>query len=320
MKNIIILLILIILLAGFLFFNNSSPDTVIEALPNSSGSNIITTLSLDPINPKAGESTTLTLIFTDEEGKPVANFMTHHARKVHVLIMAENYSSMGHIHPDDFPELQTSLIKEHKVQFTFPEAGRYIIGTDTMNMDGIHTKQFAINVAGTPGMKESKGINLSKEKCFIGLKEQGANDRYVDPVFADDVEVDCENDNVYKVSLSVDGGLVNKETKLNLNVERNGEAVTDLEPFLDQEVHFAIMPESASTILHRHGTVVIPKEMQMMDSDSSMDHSSNTTPNLFGPNLESEVLVLDEIGVYTVFAQMKHEGNIIFSSFSIEIK
>jgi hypothetical protein len=70
-----------------------------------------------PERPRAGARTELAFTLADASGQPIQELMTHHARKLHVLIVSDDMQVLGHIHPHESRE----PIKdgEAKVFFTF---------------------------------------------------------------------------------------------------------------------------------------------------------------------------------------------------------
>jgi len=193
----------------------------------------------------------------------------------------------------------------------------------------------------------------------------------------------------------VDTITAGEEVRLNYRIEKDGEPIMDLEPFLDAAIHFAIVPASLNTLLHRHGVVaeashneeesggmmemkedehmddmameslegihimsdgsvmlgngdalhdasvtadgkiklgsgrIVEPMMDMRSNDSmedmdtgmeGMTHHGNSVPEFFGPELQSDSIVFPTAGVYQVFAQVKHEGKIIFSSFMVDVQ
>ena len=325
----------------------------LRGLPTAEVSTITASAVLDPEQPRPGERTTLTFSFTNPDGTPASDLMTHHARRVHVLVVGEDLRSVAHVHPQDFGEVTDEVVRsgQYSIIHTFPKAGRYIVGVDVMSPKGELGKQFIVNVKGSPRMGEPKK-DLRREKCFKGYPETG-DDRYTETVFTTEAEVACPRG--YKITMtpSVKAIRAGEEVQLTYRVEKDGRAVADLEPYLDAAIHLAIVPSSFDTLLHRHGN---PKAMShraqhnmpmeegkrtegqhlgkagdeaakpsqhgpepMKDSMGMKGMHHGVVPASFGPDLVSEPITFSKAGLHQVFAQVKHEGKIIFSNFMIEV-
>ena len=325
------IIILVIAIGGWFVFSQDTTPPLAE-LPLSEESSIKATATLTPEQPIAGEPTTIALSFTDGEGNPASDLMIHHARRVHAVFVSEDLNSIGHIHPQDFSDITEAVVQSgnYFVTYTFPVAGRYIVGVNVMGMDDVLEKQFIVNVKGTPKIdKVTENFNI--EKCFAGYPEDG-EDRYVQPVFAFASEISCAEGYKVTFSPSIDTITAGEEVRLNYHIERDGKPVMDLAPFLDAPIHFAIVPASLDTLLHRHGVVAQASDMMEMGEDEHMDDMNmdsssmegmahhDPVPEFFGPNLQSESIVFPEAGVYQIFAQAKHGSKIIFSSFMVNVQ
>lgn len=331
----------------------------LQELPTAGTSSINATATLNPERPEAGEPTTITFSFTNPDGSAVGDLMAHHARRVHTLLVSEDLSSIGHIHPADFGDLTDEVMRSgrYTVTYTFPRAGTYIVGVDVMTADGALSKQFLVNVEGAPKMGDV-AEDLRREKCFRGYQEDG-NDRYVNPVFVTDAEVPCPQG--YKVTMTPSDETITagEEVQFQYRIEKDGEAVTGLEPYLDAAMHLAIVPASLDALLHRHGNPegtghhdaemhaehemaevkggsteskhMAHAEHQKRQASGAMEENTPESANMahrhhggvpesFGPELVSESFSFPQAGLYQVFAQVKHEEKIIFSNFMVEVQ
>src|SRR5690606_18720954 len=59
-------------------------------------------LQTNPATLHAGSRAELVFALDDASGRPVEEFLTHHSRKLHVVIVSEDMHVLGHIHPQDF--------------------------------------------------------------------------------------------------------------------------------------------------------------------------------------------------------------------------
>lgn len=335
MNKITYLVAIAIVLLGGWWLLTGSVSQPLAALTPLEASPLAASATLSPTQPVAGEPTTLTFSFS-EQGQSVTNLMTHHGRKVHVVLVGKDLGTLGHIHPMDFPELNS--VNEpgtYSVQYTFPEAGQYIVAVDVMNTDGALAQQYLVNVRGAPKMASDASSDFSREKCFKGYTQQGV-DRYINPYFVSESEVPCSQG--YKATLTPASGTIvaGQETLLRFHYEKGDEPLTDLAPFLDAPIHFAIVPSSLDFVLHRHGEIdeTLEEEsslammddhdhMAMDDADSMEDMEGmheHAVPASFGPDLISEPIIFPETGVYRVFAQTRHGSKIIMASFLVKVE
>ncbi|PIT91290.1 hypothetical protein COU17_01555 [Candidatus Kaiserbacteria bacterium CG10_big_fil_rev_8_21_14_0_10_49_17] len=332
---------LIVLASGWIVLLGPSTPTVVE-IATTSENPITTSVALSPEQPTVGSETLLTFTFTNPDGSPVTDLMVHHGREVHAVLVGENLASIGHIHPQDFPELNSSNTPGvYTVAYTFPEAGRYIVAVDVMNGNGEYNKQYLVDVVGTPKM----GVlteNNATTKCFIGYTESG-QDRHTHPVRSEESNTACPNEYMVTFETATPDVYASEPVVLHYRVEKDGMPVTDLVPYLDAAIHFAVIPTSFTTLFHRHGAAVENSIMEstsmrmessetsigedtMEDMGTATEHNSMTkmshssTPSKFGPNLISEPITFPTKGRYTIFAQFKHGSEIVFSDFQIEVQ
>jgi len=308
--------------------NNSTPP--VEALPLTEASTIDATVTLNPEQPKAGESTEITFTFSNTDGTPVDNLTMHHERYVHALLVSRNLGSIGHLHPEDFSVIDRGVVESGKymVAYTFPEAGKYIVGVDVETTDDTSlSKRFIVNVGGSPRMASAVTKNLDQVKCFGGYLEDGV-DRYASAVIASDAETACPEGYRVTFTPSVDNITAGEEVQLGYHIEKDGMPVHDLQPYLGAAIHLAIVSESLDTMLHQHGDAAVD-ESEVGDhteesadehmEDEGDDHHGAALHDEFGPNLMSERIVFPEAGLYQVFGAVKHQGQIIFTNFMVEV-
>lgn len=242
-----------------------------------------------------GERTGLTFMVKDKDGNTVTDLQRHHARMFHVVIVSEDMNILGHIHPEDFPE---NAKEDLVVYFTFPKAGKYVIGLNAMDTRGMISRQFIINAMGKPKM-EGVQEGLSTRRSFPSYA-LGENDRYTDAVTIDGGRGD------YDVSIAMPYAIVaEEEATIVYNFKKDGHEVQDFVPYLDAPLHAAVVSSELDTFVHEHGDVV--------------DYAHGATPETFGPNLELRV-TFPNPGMYTIFTQAKHQQRMVVTKFMVEAK
>lgn len=295
---------------------------------------------------EAGTPTVLKFHLTDANGEPFTDLLVHHARILHVLLVSENLQIVGHIHPEDFDPRNVMEEQEgiYTVEWSFPEAGRYIIALDVVSPEGTFAKHLYVDVIGEPQMGPQPR-DFRREKAVNSYTDEG-NDRYTKPIWI----TDAENGNAYHVKMEAPERIKTGEIiHITLHFSRHGEPITDLVPFLDAPMHFAIVDSQLDSIVHTHGTLPVseslPAELHgghnaavradaqeahnpaAMDenppgahnaSESSLMHHGASI-NLFGPTVNLTT-TFHKIGVYQIFCTAKHTNQIIWLSFMVEVE
>ncbi|MFG1710488.1 hypothetical protein ACFLIM_45710 [Nonomuraea sp. M3C6] len=165
---------------------------------------------------KPGEPTDFRFTVTGPDGKPVTDYQVEHDKKLHFIVVSRDLSSFQHVHPEMTPEGVWS------VELTLPEAGTY--------------RAFA-DFAPTGGEALTLGTDLS----VAGEYEPKAL-----PLAGRTATVDG-----YTVTL--DGDLTpGQASKLTLKVSKDGEPVTDLQPYLGAYGHLVVLRARDLAYLHVH--------------------------------------------------------------------
>ena len=276
---------------------------------------------------QVGTSTKLTFHLTDANGEPVTDLMVHHARVLHVLIVSENLGIIGHVHPEDFEDrdVMEELEGHYTVHFTFPAAGRYILAVDVMTADAEFAKYVYVDVTGELKMAEMAS-DFRTEKQVFGYIDEGG-DRYTKAVSV----TDGNSDAVYHVKMDAPDRIQAGEmVHIAYHFSREGKPLTDLVPFLDAPMHFAIVSPRLDGVIHTHGIVPDPhaghKMMQQRNEHaahqkpaSSGHEHHGALPDTFGPTVNL-MTTFPQSGIYQIFGQLKHEDRIIWLSFMVEVE
>ncbi len=249
----------------------------------------IATIKTEPENITTETPTRIVFSITDRQRKPITDLTIHHDRLIHVVIASQDFNVFAHIHPQDFgpitPEMKEAA--QYPVRFTFPKAGRYIIGIDFAVSGHPVSKHFVVHVVGEPEMGHPTK-DLDREKRF------------------GDLDV--------KFSSSPERITSGKEVTLTYLFTRNGKTVTDLEPYLAAPMHLAIISEDLGHFIHTHGEIPGMSPMGHHEHEMQMK-----VPKKFGPRLEAPV-VFPTKGLYQIFAQVGHQGKVILTSFMVEVE
>ena len=271
-------------------------------------------LRIVPERPRAGERTELTFTLAGGSGQPVQELMTHHDRKLHVLIVSDDMQVLGHIHPHDFREPIED--GEAKVFFTFPRAGRYLVAADFMTEAGPQAVQFLIDVAGSEEPTAAAG---KAAPPTLRIVELANDDRHTNPV----VLPRAEETDGYAVSLQrPDTIKAGAPVSLVYRFTEDGAPVTDLRPYLDAPLHLAVVKEDLSQFQHEHGTV--PGEEHAGSSGHGSGHDGHAPhpyegPSAFGPEITA-TLSFPEPGTYYLFGQAAHGDRLLITRIPVEVR
>ncbi|MDH4231246.1 MAG: hypothetical protein OEW04_04355 [Nitrospirota bacterium] len=245
-------------------------------------------LTSEPRKIMALEPAALRFSIKNHDGDPLQGITISHERILHVVIISEDFSVFSHIHPEDFGPITENMIMNARfaLQYTFPRAGRYLIAADT-SANGKHlSKQFIVTVSGKPALGTFRK-DLSREKNFgayhVVLKTAP---EHVEP-----------------------GG----ETELEYAIDKNGNAVTDFEPYLAAPMHIAVLLTDLQRFIHAHG------EVPGASPTPHVGHIHGAVQGKFGPVIKAHV-TFPAKGIYVLFSEVKHQGKIILMDFMINVE
>ena len=92
------------------------------------------------------------------------------------------------------------------------------------------------------------------------------------------------------------------------SIKKDGKAITDLEPYLGAAMHIAVVKDDLSEFIHTHGELT---------SNLSKTHIHALPPARFGPEIFSAVN-FSTPGTYFIFAEFKHQGQVVVTRFAVQ--
>lgn len=286
-------------------------------------------LQTQPKRLQAGRRAELVFALHDSSGQPLDELLTHHARKLHVVIVSEDMHVLGHIHPQDFGESIEG--GSAKVFFTFPQAGRYLVGVDFMTAaQGSQDEQFVVEVEGAPA-EPTPEAEAPPGLVSVGLEE---DDRYTEPALLQAMD----ESQAYAVSLQQPDAIrAGEAASFAYRFTNDGEPLTELRPYLDAPLHLAVVKDDLTTFLHTHGTLPGDAhaghgghgsaEAGHGNAHASHDDAGSAAaqggthlgPATFGPEIEATV-TFPEPGTYYLFAQAAHGDQLLISRFPVHVE
>ncbi len=244
-------------------------------------------LTTDPLRIVAGSPVLITVSLRDHDNRPLQGLMLSHERILHAIIISRDLSFFAHIHAEDIGPVTAAMLKNAvlPLQFTFPRAGEYLMGFDFAANDDSFSKTVSVTVVEAPVMS-SPAVDLSHTKNF----------------------------GEYRVSLELPpgGARAGTDTLLKFVIQKNGKAVTDLEPYLGASMHLAVVSIDRKSFIHAHGE--LPGE-----DHSHHDHLHAAAPARFGPEIDAEV-VMPVKGIYKIFSQVQHKGKVMLFEFMVDVQ
>jgi hypothetical protein len=218
-----------------------------------------------PMELTAGQPATLSFKpqEANNEAAPVPLAVVHE-KKMHLIIVSKDLSQFYHEHPEYTAQ------GDYQVKYTFPKGGEYVLFQDyTPSGAGHQLGRQPVTVKGTA---------------------------YAPTRFAND-DMQWAKDG-YQATLSFDKALtVGQPLAMKININRNGQPVTDLDNYLGALGHVVVISEDTEQYLHVH-----PNEQ----ADKGPAIGFNTA--------------FEKPGLYRVFLQFNHGGKIHTGDFTINVK
>ncbi len=225
-----------------------------------------------------GVPATLTFHVTDATGRPVDPILAHE-RPMHLIVVSRDLRQFAHIHPQNGP------VGEYTVSYAFPVAGDYIL-YDELELagHGDEVHRFDLRVGGSSSPAAA---------LVADLGPQHSGDYTADLVPSGPVRAGQVNNFVVRVS-------------------RQGQPVTDLEPYLGAAAHVVALNSQAAGFTHIHGSAGDqPPAGAMADMSAP--------PPQFGPAFAFSNQFAQP-GLYKVWAQFTTGGEVITVTWVIEAR
>jgi len=114
-----------------------------------------------------------------------------------------------------------------------------------------------------------------------------------------------------------------EKVKLYYNIEEDGKPVRDLEPYLGAAMHIAIVRQDLGRFTHTHGEAHQPGSMWFQQLlGKYFKYHAHFAPDKFGPAVVTQpwTTIFPTDGTYQVFGEFKHDGKVIVTNFSVNVK
>ena len=242
-----------------------------------------------PAQPTAGVPTTLRLDISEADGS-APKLSIAHDKILHMVIVSADMSSFAHVHPEDVLTEGESIAEgRFTIEHTFPEAGEYLVSVDYVHGFAPESRQFKVVVGGAPAMADAPEL----------------------------FSVPAISHSGYDIKFEHSGIFAGDTATLSYRIHKDGEPVTDMNPYLSAAMHLAIVKNDLSEFIHTHGETHPPGYVAPPPTAATHNHAP--PPPRFGPFMEAHAQ-LPTPGLYTVFAEFSHEGEIVVVRTTIRIE
>lgn len=249
---------------------HSGPDAAASSTAHLPGGLMVSqdgyTLSLTEATAAAGTGVPVSFVIEGPDGEPVTDYEVAHEKKLHLIAVRRDLSGFQHVHPT---------------------MGRDGVWSTSLDLDPGEWRLYADF---TP--EGAEGLTLGTDLSV------GGDYRPAAPMAPDRVaHVDG-----YTVTLAGEA-VPGADSELTLSVAKDGEAVTDLEPYLGAYGHLVALREGDLAYLHVHATEV---------PDGPAGDGAQSGPDVvFATSVPSE-------GSYRLFLDFKHQGRVRTVSFALD--
>jgi len=247
----------------------------------------------EPATAQAGQPVTLAYRVSDAAtGETISDLPLDHERPMHLIVVSRDLAWFQHIHPE------LGADGAYRVTTTLPEAGTYLL-YDEFGHNGQTVLDQREMVVGEPS---PAGASLAPD---------------LTPKTVDGMTVTLNAPQTIRAG---------EATHLSFNLTRDGQPVTNLEPYLGAAAHVAIVSEDAGNFAHTHGEAVAATHADEGDAASAGDSDAHAetgdahgVPAAFGPEVEVEH-TFSEPGRYKVWVQVSQNGQVTTVPFVVEVR
>ncbi|MEU3161284.1 hypothetical protein ABZ753_28225 [Streptomyces griseoincarnatus] len=224
------------------------------------------TLDLDTPTVTAGESAELRFTVRDADGRAVGEYGREHDKELHLIVASRDLVTYRHLHPERAPDGTWSTPVD------LPRAGGYRVFADF-----------------TPGRPGAENLTLGADLAASGPYRPRELPRSSATARVDGYDV--------KLTGTLTPG---RASELRLTVSRDGEPVTDHQPYLGAYGHLVALRAGDLASLHVH--------------PEGEPGDGTTRP---GPHV-SFTATAPSSGSYRLFLDFKHDGVVRTAAFTVE--
>lgn len=272
-KSVLIILIVIVIFSGMIGWKLIKPNSG-PVVQSHRGYEIEVTSNINNIKPQ--KSVVFTYKIRNDKGEILKDYEVAHEKIMHFIVVRKDLAYFQHLHPDF-----NKATGEFSVDVTYPDHGPYRIFPDF-----------------TPGDENPQKLPVTVSHDV----EVGNSSKY----YAQSVVPDSEQTKTYgnyKVTMAIPSDTKKQEeVTYTLNITKNGKPVTNLENYLGALGHSVILKEESLDFIHTHA-------FDATDDNAMQEHTKQQETASNGPKI-SFATTFPESGVYKIFTQFQHEGEV----------
>jgi len=274
--------------------HDSGTMSASEVPPEEAGVEVA--LESEPEAPEPGAPVELSYRVTDAgSGEAITELPVDHERQMHLISVSRDLTDFRHIHPQPRGGA-------FSVSTEFDEPGTYVLFNEFVRGDGKVLDRRELEV-GEGGGEAALSPDASEPKTVGGLT----------------------------VALEAPGEIrAGEETTFTYTLTKeDGTPADDLEPYLGAPAHIAIVSEDASQFAHTHGETMGGASGSGRDSgghehgeDGGSEEGGHAghggKGETFGPEI-GFTHTFEEQGLYKVWAEFNHHGDVVAVPFVVEV-
>lgn len=254
------------------------------------GGPIDASVEAQPAQPQPSQLFTITYTLKDGQGNGVEEpgLRVTHDRLMHLVMVSQDLTHFQHIHPLPVGE------GHYSVSSAVPRAGKYLLFNEFVTAAGV--TQVERDLLDTTGSSPDTQAQLTPD---LGSAQRIG-------------ELEAK---LTSISTKVRRRI---PMTFNLDVTRDGDPVTELEPYLAAPCHVVIISADTRQFAHTHGDVPGgPMSGDMSGMDMSQ-MSSVPVPDHFGPRVQFTHTFMQE-GVYRIWLQFRYRGEVQTVAYNVKV-
>lgn len=204
----------------------------------------------------------------DNQGDTVKKFEVTHTKQMHMIVVRKDLESFQHLHPEFNEETGEFTLPD----LTFPTAGEYRVFADFL-----------------PSGTSEEPVTIS-EDIVVGERSQYT------PVTLGDEKTTDTVDGITVTLTSNQPFVATEHMLLSLDIQENGQPVTDLQPYLGALAHTVILREDSLDFIHAHPV-----------QDANDQQNGQVSFMVTAPSA----------GNYKLFTQIQRNGKISLATFVV---
>jgi len=236
--------------------------------------------SSEPANPAPGQPVTVRYRISDAtSGQPITSLPLDHERPMHLILTSMDLNQFQHIHP------ALTADGSYTVTTTLPQAGTYSLASEFQQggQTVLDQQQLTVGAASVPGAPPAPDLT---------------------PKTVGGVTVALAKPQTIRAGATV---------PLSVLVTQDGQAVSDLQPYLGAAAHIAIVRSGGGDFQHTHAE---GSDNHSHDG-ATADHADGASVGPFGPSLGFNA-TFPLAGTYKIWVQINRGGEVITTAFVVQ--